>query len=56
MHIVIVYKWNFRNYEDSVQRICGFRIKADRIITGNIRNFAEGKGTALMPAEFLEEV
>lgn len=47
---------NFRDYEDAVQSACASRIKADYIITRNIRDFAGSKVAALMPAEFLERI
>ena len=47
---------NFSDYEDAVQSACASRIKADYIITRNIRDFAGSKVAALMPAEFLERI
>lgn len=44
------------DFEDAVQMCCASRIKADYIITRNIRDFKDSKGPALKPSEFLERV
>lgn len=41
------------HYEDALQSACAARIKADYIITGNIKDFAKSKVPAIKPAEFL---
>lgn len=46
----------FKDYEDAVQSCCAARVKADYIITRNIRDFTESKVAAIMPAEFLERI
>lgn len=43
----------FKDYEDALQSACAARIKADYIITGNIKDFAKTKVPAIKPAEFL---
>lgn len=43
----------FKDYEDALQSACAARIKADYIITGNIKDFAKSKVPAIKPAEFL---
>lgn len=44
------------DFEDAVQMCCANRIKADYIITRNIRDFKESKVPALKPSEFLERI
>ena len=44
------------DYEDSIQMICANRIKADFIITRNIRDFRLSKVTAIKPSELLERI
>jgi predicted nucleic acid-binding protein len=39
------------DYEDALQMICASRIKADFIITRNIKDFMESKITAIKPSE-----
>ena len=43
------------DYEDAVQMCQAKRIKADVIITRNIKDFKDSKITALKPDEFLEK-
>ena len=44
------------DFEDAVQMCCANRIKADYIVTRNIRDFKESKVPALKPSEFLERM
>lgn len=44
------------DFEDAVQICCANRIKADYIVTRNIRDFKESKVPALKPSEFLERM
>ncbi len=46
----------FKDYEDAVQSACAARVKADYIITRNIRDFKESRVSAIKPAEFLERI
>ena len=46
----------FKDYEDAVQSACVSRIRAEYIITRNIRDFRESKVAAIKPAEFLERI
>jgi predicted nucleic acid-binding protein len=46
----------FGDYEDAVQSACAARIKANYIITRNIRDFTESRVPAIKPAEFLERI
>ena len=46
----------FKDYEDAVQSACASRIRAEYIITRNIRDFRESKVAAIKPAEFLERI
>lgn len=47
---------NLPDYEDSLQMICASRIKADFIVTRNIRDFVSSKVPAMKPAELLERM
>ena len=49
-------KVGFNDYGDVLQSVCALRIKADYIITRNIKDFAKSKVTAIKPSEFLERV
>ncbi|MDO5558353.1 MAG: PIN domain-containing protein [Oscillospiraceae bacterium] len=44
------------DFEDAVQMSCANRIKADYIITRNIRDFKESKVLALKPSELLDRI
>ena len=44
------------DYEDSLQMVCANRIKADFIITRNIRDFSNSKILAIKPSELLKRV
>ncbi len=44
------------DYEDSLQMICASRIKADFIVTRNIKDFIGSKITAVKPSELLERI
>lgn len=44
------------DYEDALQMVCASRIKADYIVTRNIRDFLVSKVYALTPDELLERL
>lgn len=44
------------DYEDALQMICASRIKADFIVTRNIRDFLQSPVPAVKPSEFLERM
>jgi len=44
----------FNDYEDALQSACASRIKANYIITRNIKDFTNSKVTAIKPSELLE--
>ncbi|MBR4021945.1 MAG: PIN domain-containing protein [Ruminococcus sp.] len=44
------------DYEDAVQMACASRLKADFIITRNIRDFKESRVPAIKPSELLERI
>lgn len=46
----------FNDYEDAIQSVCASRIKADYIITRNIKDFTKSKVVAIKPSEFLERM
>lgn len=46
----------FNDYEDALQSICASRIKANYIITRNIKDFANSKVAAIKPTELLERI
>lgn len=49
-------KLNFADYEDALQSVCATRIKADYIISRNIKDFTKSKVTAIKPSELLERI
>mgnify|MGYP000755270109 FL=1 len=46
----------FKDYEDAIQSACAARIKANYIVTRNIKDFSESKVTAIKPAELLDRI
>ena len=46
----------FKDFEDAVQSACAARIKANYIITRNIRDFTMSKVAAIKPTELLERI
>lgn len=46
----------FRDYEDAIQSACAARVKANYIVTRNIRDFAESRVTAIKPSELLDRM
>lgn len=49
-------KLMFGDYEDALQSVCASRIKANYIITRNIKDFANSKVAAIKPSELLERI
>ncbi len=49
-------KLGFDDYEDALQSVCASRIKADFIITRNIKDFSYSKVAAVKPSEFPERL
>ncbi len=47
---------DFKDYEDALQSVCASRVKADFIITRNIKDFTNSKVTAIKPSELLERL
>lgn len=47
---------DFKDFEDALQSASASRIKADYIITRNIRDFVNSKVTAIKPTELLERI
>ena len=47
---------NFTDYEDAVQSQQATRIKADYIVTRNIKDYKNSKIMAIKPAELLERI
>ena len=46
----------FKDYEDAIQSAYATRIKANYIVTRNIKDFSESKVTAIKPAELLDRI
>lgn len=44
------------DYEDALQSVCASRIKADFIITRNLKDFKNSKVVAIKPAELIERL
>lgn len=47
---------DFKDFEDALQSACASRVKADYIITRNIRDFVNSKVMAIKPTELLERI
>lgn len=48
--------YNFSDYEDAVQSCQAMRIKADYIVTRNIKDYKNSKVMAIKPTELLERI
>lgn len=46
----------FRDYEDALQSVCASRVRAQYIVTRNIRDFKNSKIPAIKPGELLERL
>lgn len=46
----------FDDYEDALKSVCASRIKANYIITRNIKDFTNSKVAAIKPSELLERI
>jgi len=46
----------FNDYEDALQSVCASRIKADYIITRNIKDFTDSKVKPISPDDFLKTI
>lgn len=49
-------KLGFDDFEGALQAACAKRVKAERIITRNTKDFKESPIPALSPAEFLRQI
>ncbi len=47
---------NFSDYEDAVQAVCAARIKADYIVTRNVKDYKNSKVLAVTPAELFARI
>lgn len=47
---------DFKDFEDAIQSVCASRIKADYIITRNIKDFSGSKVTAIKPSELFDRI
>jgi len=46
---------NFKDYEDALQSVAAAKIKADYIVTRNIKDFINSPVPAITPTEFLKK-
>ena len=46
--------FEYSDFEDALQSICAERVKADHIVTRNIKDFQGSSITAISPADFIE--
>lgn len=46
----------FKDYEDAIQSVQANRIKANYIITRNIKDYSTSKVTAIKPSELIERI
>lgn len=44
------------DFEDALQSVCATRVKADYIVTRNLKDFANSKVIAIKPSELLERI
>ena len=44
------------DYEDALQSVCASRLKADYIVTRNLKDFKNSKVPAVAPSEFLDRL
>ena len=49
-------KLGFDDYEDALQSVCASKIKADYIVTRNIKDFSHSRVTAVSPSELLNRI
>lgn len=49
-------EFDFGDYEDALQSVCATRIKADYIVTRNIKDFTKSKIPAIKPSELIERI
>ena len=47
---------NFKDYEDAIQSAQASRIKANYIITRNVKDYNTSKVTAIKPSELIERI
>ncbi len=47
---------NFKDYEDAIQSVQATRIKANYIITRNIKDYNNSKVTAIKPSELIDRI
>lgn len=47
---------NFKDFEDALQSVCASRIRADYIVTRNIKDFLLSKVTAITPSELIDRI
>ena len=49
--LILATNLNFKDYEDALQSVCAKRIKADYIVTRNIKDFKNSPVKAVTPEE-----
>ena len=54
--LVRAAEMDFKDYEDALQSACATRIKANYIITRNIKDFANSKVAAIKPSELFDRL
>ena len=47
---------DFSDYEDALQSVCAFRVKANFIVTRNIKDYKNSAIPAIKPAELFERI
>lgn len=47
---------NFNDFEDALQSVCATRIKADYIVTRNIKDFSKSKVMPIKPSELFDRI
>ena len=54
--VIKASKLNLGDYEDAIQSVCAARIKADYIVTRNIKDFQGSKVPAIKPSELIDRI
>jgi len=54
--LVKAVNMDFNDYEDALQAVCASRVKADYIITRNVKDFRNSTVPAIKPKELLDRI
>lgn len=54
--LIAATELSFDDYEDAIQSVCAARVKADYVVTRNIKDYKNSKVTVILPTELLESI